>query len=324
MIAKPCSITLRMKKLQVLERRILPNHPVRQDVSTELSNRMAGYKGEKSLDFHLSMLSESKYYIFHGLRLKYRKYFFQLDNFLLCPSFGLNLEVKNMAGKLHFEKKFNQMVQTKKDSSARKTNPVLQAKLQAIKLKKWLKEHNCPDIPIYYFFVNSNSKTRIVSESGNENVTQHICNSELLLDKIFQIEDTNKADLLTVKDVRKIKRLLLSNHTSENPDILQIFNLTQKDIRTGVQCPNCNFIPMKYSRGNWFCSSCKEKSKTAHIQAVYDYFLLIKPSITNSEFRLFLHIDSIHIAQKLLGSMNLHFTGSFKNRVYHAPPFMEE
>ncbi|WHZ01957.1 nuclease-related domain-containing protein [Neobacillus sp. YX16] len=323
MIAKSCSITIRIEKLQALDRRIAPNHPVRRDVSTELSNRMAGYRGEKSLEFHLSMLSDSKYYIFHGLRLKYKKYFFQVDNLLLCSSFGINLEVKNMGGELHFEKNFNQMVQTKKDSSARKTNPVLQAKLQAIKLKKWLNERNCPDIPIYYLFVNSNSKTLIVSEPGNERINQHICNSEFLIEKIFQIENTNKVEVLSIKELRKIKRILLASHTPDNPEILQHFNLTQNNILPGVQCPKCHYLPMKYSRGTWFCPTCKEKSKTAHIQAVYDYFLLIKPFITNSEFRQFLHIESIHIAQKLLASMKLHFTGKFKDRVYHAPPFME-
>ncbi|WP_045523528.1 nuclease-related domain-containing protein [Neobacillus niacini] len=324
MISKPCEITIRIEKLQALDRRLAPYHQVHPEVTTELSNRMAGYRGEKSLDFHLSMLPDKKYYIFHGLRLLYRNYFFQLDNFLLCSAFGLNLEVKNMGGELHFEKKFNQMVQTKKDSSARKTNPVLQARLQAIKLKKWLKEHNCLDIPIYYLFVNSNSKTLIISEPGNEHITQHICNSEFLIEKIAQIETNNKTDLLDPKELRKIKRLLLNNHTPENPDILQHFNLTPKDIPTGVHCPGCSFLPMKYFRGSWNCPNCKLKSKTAHYQAVHDYFLLIKPSITNAEFRHFLHIDSIHIAQKLLFSMNLPYTGKFKDRVYHSPALWKE
>lgn len=319
MIAKPCEITIRIKKLQALDRRLAPYHIVHPDVSSELSNRMAGYRGEKSLEFYLSILPDKKYYIFHGLRLEYRNYYFQLDNFLLCSAFGLNLEVKNMGGELHFEKEFNQMTQRRKDSISRKTNPVLQAKLQAFKLRKWLNEHNCPEIPIYYYFVNSNPKTLLVTEPGNEQITRHICNSEFLLEKIAQIEEYNKTALLDSKELRKITRLLLNNHTPDDPDILQQFNLTPKDILTGVQCPGCSYLPMKYSRGSWNCPNCKAKSKTAHIQAVHDYYLLIKPSITNAEFRHFLHIDSIHIAQKLLASMNLPYTGKYKDRVYHSP-----
>jgi hypothetical protein len=321
LIAKECSITLRIQKLEaLLNGRLSPLHPKHPEVAAELGNRMAGYRGEKSLDFHLSMLTNSKYYIFHGLRLLYRKYYFQIDNFLLCSAFGLILEVKNMGGELRFEKKFNQMIHTKKDSSDRKTNPVLQAKLQAIKLKKWLKEHNCPEIPIYYLFVNSNAKTIIISEPGNEPINRYICNSEFLIEKINQIENANSTELLDSKVLRKMKRLLLTNHTPENPDILHHFNLSPKEILTGVQCPECSYLPMYYKYGSWSCPKCKNKSKTAHIQAVNDYFLLIKPSITNAELRQFLHIDSINIAQKILSAMNLPFTGKFRDRVYHQPP----
>jgi hypothetical protein len=52
---------------------------------------------------------------------------------------------------------------------------------------------------------------------------------------------------------------------------------------------------------------------------VDDYFLLIKPTITNMEFRQFLHIHSIHIAQKHLAAMNLPYTGKFRDRAYHRP-----
>jgi hypothetical protein len=61
------------------------------------------------------------------------------------------------------------------------------------------------------------------------------------------------------------------------------------------------------------------KSKTAHIPAIDDYFLLIKPTITNAELRAFLHIDSIRVAGKILSTMNLPFTGKYKDRVYYQP-----
>lgn len=324
LIAKDWALSIRIQKLQALEQRISPLHPIYPDVKAELSNRLAGYRGEKSLSFHINQLPDSKYFIFHGLRLLYKKYYFQIDNLLLCSAFGLILEVKNMGGELRFEKNFNQMIQTQKDNRIRRTNPVLQAKVQAIKLKKWLMVNNCPKIPIYYLFVNSNPNTIIVSEPDNERTNQLICNSEFLIEKIIQIENVNKKEILDSKQLRRIKRLLLAKHTPENPNILQHFNLTQYDILTGVQCPSCNYLPMIYYWGKWNCPNCKVKSKTAHMKAVHDYFLLIKPSITNTEFRKFLHIDSVHIAQKLLSSMNLTYTGKYKDRVYHSLPFLEK
>lgn len=165
--------------------------------------------------------------------------------------------------------------------------------------------------------MNSNQKAIIKTDPRNEQVTQHICNSETLVEKIDQIAKYYKTDKLDQKELKKIKRLLLNNHTPDNPDILKTYNLTPKDIITGVQCPECSTIPMVYKRGKWCCSKCKKHSKTAHIEAIKDYFLLIKPTITNAELCRFLHINSINIGYKILKSMKLSSSGKFKNRVYH-------
>lgn len=308
-----------MEKLEALIRRLFTSHPKWAEAAAEYKRRMAGYRGEKSLDFHLSMLPDTQYLIFHGLRLLYGGFYFQIDILLLCSTFAVVLEVKNMFGEISFEKDFNQTKWKKNGAEERIKNPVLQAKLQARKLRHWLQEHNCTEVPIHYFFVNSNEKTIIKTESRNEQLIQHICNSENVLEKIEQIAKYYKTDKLDKKELKKIKRLLLTNHTPDNPDILKAFNLTPKDIPTGGQCPECNTIPMVYIKGKWCCSKCKTISKTAHIQAVKDYFLLVKPTITNAELCLFLHIDSPNVGYKILKSMNLPYSGTFKNRVYHQP-----
>lgn len=279
---------------------------------------MAGFNGEKSLDFHLSLLSDSKYLIFHGLRLLYKKYYFQIDTLLLTSQFALILEVKNIAGELNFDKDFNQMIRKYKGLKERYKNPVSQARLQAMKLKKWLQEHHFNDLPILYLFVNSNDKTELVSSSNSMN--RNMCNSEFLFEKITEIERSYTKEIFNKKDLRKVKRLLLSSHAPENPDVLKIFDIAPNEIPTGVSCPMCHFLPMDYHYGKWHCPNCKEISKTAHNQAMNDYFHLIKPSITSSELRHFLHIQSPKVASKFLSTSNLLFTGKFKDRVYHQPP----
>lgn len=317
MIEECSNISIRIQKLEALLGRLSNNHPVWPDVVNEYKSRVAGLRGEKSLYFHLSMLSETKYQIFHGLRLQYRGFFFQMDFLILCAAFALVLEVKNRSGEINFKKEFNQSTCKKKGEEERIKNPVLQAKLQAKKLKVWLKDHHCPDIPVHYLFVNSNERTLILSDPGNEQITRYICNSEVLIEKIEQLANFNKKDKMDAKELRKLKRLLLSKHTPENPDILKQFNLSPKDIPTGVKCPTCEFIPMIYQYGSWCCPKCKMKSKTAHIPSINDYFLLIKPTITNAELRAFLHIHSIRVSGKFLAEMKLPFTGTYKNRVYY-------
>jgi len=316
LFAKECVLPLRNQKYEALIRRITENHPIRQALLTEFKNWMAGYHGEKSLDFHLSMLPDSDYLIFHNIRLQLGKYFFQIDILLLNAAFAIALEVKNRTGVYHFQKYLNQTILKNNGKDERIKNPVLQAKLQALKLKKWLKKHNCPDVPIHYLFVNSNQKATICVDPGQEQILRNICNSEGLVEKITQIASNNKIEKLDSKELRKMKRLILTNDTPEDPDLLDHFHLTKNDLPTGVQCPECNHLPMKYVYGTWVCPNCKCKSKTAHIQAINDYFLLIKPTITNSELRHFLHIDSPKSAHKILKSMNLYSTGTFKGRIY--------
>lgn len=228
--------------------------------------------------------------------------------------------MKNLSGDLYFDKDFNQLTVIKRNGKRRRKNPVLQARLQAKKLKLWLEEHNCPEIPIHYLFVNSNESSELRTDSENTQLIRNICNSEVLMDKIDQTANYYTAEKLEAKELRKIKRLLIANHTPENPDILLQFNISPKEILLGVQCPKCKAIPMKYKYGTWICPKCNMKSKTAHIQMINDYFLLVKPFITNGELRKLLHIDSIKVANKILTSMNLPITGKYKDRAYHQPP----
>lgn len=309
---------MEIPKLLALKGRLPSNHPKQPLIEAKYKNKMAGYKGEKSLDFYLSMLPDSNYFIFYGLRLLYQEYYFQMDILLLSTHFALILEVKNIAGELYFDRDFGQMIRSIKGVKERYKNPVAQARLQAIKFKKWLQDRHI-EIPILYLFVNSNNKTELVSES--KTMTRNMCNSEFLLEKITQLEGSYMGESLNIKELRKVKRLLLSNHAPENPDVLKNFDISPNELLTGVRCPKCLYLPMFYQSGKWNCPNCKEISKTAHSQAIQDYFLLQKPSITSSELRNLLHLTSPRVAHKILTSLNLPFTGKFKNRVYHQNNF---
>jgi hypothetical protein len=316
MYDKKCVISLRIEKLKVLDYR-LPYTDLRKvEVMNDYNSRMIGYHGEKSLEFYLEPLIQSAdFHVFHDIRLKLGDYYFQIDYLILCNKFGLILEVKNRSKDWCFGP-FNQASQLNNGKKEKTQNPVSQAKLQARKLIRWLKENHCEEFPIHYLFVNANEKSKIIFEEGNDQ-KKNICNSEGLYDKIEQIDNFYKEELLTKKDLWKIKNLLLANHTPDDIDILEYFNLSLKNLLPGVQCPKCNCIPMKYHYGVWTCCHCKEKSKTAHIKAIEEYFLLIKPSITNSELRYFLQINSIKIANTILTSLKLPFSGKFKDRVYY-------
>jgi hypothetical protein len=237
----------------------------------------------------------------------------------MCTKFALVLESKNWTQNINFEQNFDQVTVMIRGEKSRVQNPVKQAQLQATKLKSWLEEHKSADIPVHYLFVNTNEKSVMISEDYIKNA----CNSEVLIDKINQLVEAYNNDNVETRDLRKMKKLLLENHTPDNPDILKEYDIPENEILTGVRCPKNGFLPMKYKFGYWCCTDCTYKSKTAHYEALQDYSLLIKPTITNRELRRFLHVDSIRIAGKILSSMNLVYTGTFKDRTYELPSPLE-
>lgn len=120
----------------------------------------------------------------------------------------------------------------------------------------------------------------------------------------------------------KIGNLLLNQHSPKPINILKEYNLTEKDIRSGVCCPNeqCNYIPMNYKRGKWSCPACQTSSKDAILKTLSHYYYLYKPTITNLELRNFLLLSSPDTTQKLLHRLNLPTTGKTKDRLYYLNP----
>ncbi|MFD2625054.1 nuclease-related domain-containing protein [Salibacterium salarium] len=50
-------------------RRTSPTHPERPKIQEQLAMSYAGYRGEESMNYHLSFLPDDDYYILHDLRL---------------------------------------------------------------------------------------------------------------------------------------------------------------------------------------------------------------------------------------------------------------
>ncbi|MDR6999338.1 nuclease-related domain-containing protein [Neobacillus niacini] len=315
---KPCTLPLIIPKLEAAIRDLPSDHPTLPAILQEFSNQMRGYQGQKSLVFYLKQLDMKKYDIIHDLRLFDGEYYFQMDILILCTSFFLVLEVKNRGGEIIFEKNFDQTTLKQNNKRTRIKNPVLQAKTQAKKLRKWLQDRNHPVPPIMYLFVNSKEETVIITDTNNYEINRNICNSEGLLGKIELIENSCQ-ERMEPKDLRKITRLLLANHVPDDPDILEKFKISPKDLLPGVRCPNCHTRPMIYQRGFWYCRDCGKKFKDAHVQRINDHFLLIKPTITNVELRALLNISSRRVAYTILTSMDISFSGTNKGRVYYAP-----
>ncbi|AZB44398.1 NERD domain-containing protein [Bacillus sp. FJAT-42376] len=316
MIVKERKTPLKILKLQALLRRIPPNHPKIPFLKEELYKRLAGFRGEKSLDYHLSQMDDSSTYILHDIRLKNGKGVFQIDTLILTNRFVLIIEVKNLAGTIYFDSIFNQLIRTKDGQETGFLDPLLQIQRLESSFRNWLMIKGFELLPVTGIVVISSPQTIIKApEQNSASVIKKVLHAEKLISKYEEINTNYKKCFYDEKQMKKIGRLLNKHHEEENSSILERYNIHRNELLKGVMCPACQEIIEK-CHGSWFCGKCHAYFKHAYIDAVNDYYLLIGDRITNKAMRDFLSINSISAATRLLQSLNLKSAGQNKGRVY--------
>lgn len=307
-----------LEKHEALAGRLDKNHPKFLEVEGNLKKLTAGYRGEKTVDYYLHSLPSKRHHIFQGLRLPIGKNFFQIDSLLMSTKSGLLIESKNYAGTLLFEK--HQLNRTLNGSTENEIfqNPLIQAKNHNILLKYFFEKNKIPLIPIQHLVCITNTSSKIMISPGYIDAEKRVTRAENLLHKIEENDKFYTKDVFDEKTVGKLSKFLKNKHTPMIPNILQKYGIHISEI-TGVQCPKCLAIPMLYKGRYWECLSCQKRARDPFIKAINDYFLLIKPTITNHELVEFLHLPSARAATYLFSSLNFPYTGTNKGRVYHQP-----
>lgn len=318
MIIKDRTLPIIILVIDALLRRLPKNHKQRRYLEEYQSRMLAGYNGEKNLDYYLSLIRSDNLLFFNDLLLKIGQYNFQIDTLIVTKRFLLIIESKNYSGELFFDDTFKQLFRNNNNKKEVLKNPIPQVKIQAIQLRKWLLNEQLPHLPIETLAFISNPKT-IINISPNSPDARILCNPNTLLDKIRHLEKYYSKDDCSERDIKKIRKILLKRQTTPSVDILKTYQIEKSEIQTGVQCPSCFALPMVRSKRKWVCPTCQSYSQDAHIQAIYDYFLLINPTITNPQFREFTHLTSRYAAKRMLQSLNLFTTGTKNHTIYYRP-----
>jgi ribosomal protein L37AE/L43A len=314
MIVKSKQIPPVIPKLQALSSRILPHHIKNSFIKDDLSKYLAGYKGEKSIEYYLSFLPDDEFFIIHDIRLFDGEHFFQIDALILSKRLLCILEIKNLAGIIEFDRDFNQLIQTKNGLEKAYTDPITQLQRQKNQLYKWLIRNNLPQLPIQGFVVLCNPQTVIKS---NDQFTKNIViHNHSLPSKISKIQNHYKKELLSLKELKKIIRKVTKLNTPRDSSILEQYQLSREDILNGVFCEVCNHLPLERIHGYWYCNQCMAKSKDAHLAALRDYQLLFGDSITSIQLKKFLLIKCSSLATRILKSTSFSMKGENKGRVY--------
>jgi hypothetical protein len=322
LIRKQKKLSLKILKLEALRRRLPANHPSRKRVEEEYKIAMAGYKGEKSIDYYLKDFSDNNYHIFHDLRLHHKEDdYFQLDIVILTSYYLLILEVKNITGTLYFDRHSQQLIRISNGEQEGFLDPIIQVDRQEKLLQEWLVKNKLPTTPVNSHIVISHPSTIMKTTPGHEEIFQKVIHAASIPDKIYKLDEMCKRHRISQKELDQISHKLVEQNVSSNPDFLRKFQIDKSDILTGVHCPGCSMLPIIKKRGYWHCPQCDMKHKNAHLPSLNDYFLLLNPTITNKQAREYLHIPSTWIASKLLISLNLDQKGMKKNRSYELSLF---
>lgn len=318
MIVKELSVPERIFILEAILERLLQAYPRKTAIQQDLAKVTAGFKGEKAVSYYLDFLPEKENFIFHSLRLPSGKHYFQIDYLILTTRYALILECKNFYGTLFFDDAFQQLIRTTNEKEEGFQDPISQAKWHQKQLVSWLFSHNI-SLPVEYFVVISNPSTILKTNPKNRQALNKVVHGHSLLDKIEELDGRYREEVLNAKELRKLSKLLLKSHTDETFDVLKKYGIDASDVLAGVRCPGCNQLRMIRQQRNWICPSCFMKDRSAHVAALRDYFYIMGPTITNKQFRDFVHLESEDTAQKLLRALNLHYSGEKKGRVYYKP-----
>ncbi len=314
MFGKNLTVPQILLEALALEGRLPWEHPLLPELKKLIRILKSGNNGEKTINYFLSLIPSHKYYIFHNLRLPAGNSYFQMDFLLLSSKLILILEGKNHSGKLLIEK--NQMIHETGTNKEIYENPVSQANRHKILLTYLLRKYKIDSIPIEYCVVICKDSTEVSIAPGYKEAEERVCKANDLLKKIEDQEKIFKKDSVTPQTIKKIKDILLTNHTPPNIHIFEKTGIKKSEVLPGVQCPRCSFLPMDYKRRNWICPNCYFVSQDAYLKALQDYFLLINPYINNLEIRKFLRIPTSRSTTYFLSVINLPYTGTKRGRMY--------
>lgn len=229
-----------------------------------------------------------------------------------------------MAGTIYFNNSPQQFVQQLNNEEKAYPCPILQAQRQRQQLQAFLQNHHFTEVPIVYLVVISHPHCVMKFAPNFHQTKQFVIQASSVPDRINSIQSNHEKEHITSKEVSKLGRLLIKKHVPYIPDYADKLVILKSEFLTGVQCPYCFQLPMKRVKGQWYCGSCKQTSKNAHIAALKDYSLLIHSTITNQQLREFLYLPSTSVASKLLTSLGLKSQGTFKDRVYLLEDLVED
>lgn len=280
-------------------RRLWHGHPVTGKLKERRNHAEAGFGGEERVD---GVLADYRHpdpiRLFSDLGLVCGSRF-QLDALLLTRSWACLLEVKNISGRSVIKDIPPQLVRiTKGGREEALGSPFAQLDSHLMLFRDWLHERNTP-IPVYGAVVFAYSSQMVEAAAAPHPI--------LFPNQLpFFLRNLPVQPLLDESELNELARQVLAAHEPyvQRPLCTMYPQVTRPDIRTGVICPACGEIGMRWQGRAWHCR-CECISRSAHIEALHDWFHIFGGELTNEECRRFLRIEDRFVARRLMKSTGL-------------------
>lgn len=273
----------------------------------------AGYSGELDVDRILHEIEfprDTK--ILKNITLQINPlYTFQIDTLILTPTRAIILEIKKYSGTIQFDEIGGKTIKISNDGVIEKFDCVIHQLIRAKEgLRRWMELRNI-QIHIDEILVMANQKTNL------ENVPETVpmMYGKQLPRYIRELAELN--DSLNAQELKSLASQIIKNQASWNQTPLcEKYEISPTLLRKGVLCQSCNEVMSRTQGRKWHCRQCGKYGDHEISHSLNDWFLLIKPTISNKECMNFLLLKSKFAASTTLRKSSLKRIGKPPATIY--------
>lgn len=296
---------------EALLKRLSPAHPKRAEVKRSLHSAKAGFAGEQRLDETMEFFDPPyAHQVIQDFSLP-APFKFQVDTVILTQSCVFLLEVKNIRGKLQFKQNPSALHSVLEGGNIRSyKSPVTQMNETTMRMCAFLKTLGS-QLPVASIIVIAHP-SQIVEDAPH---TARVLSAGEV--NFYLKELVLPKPILSIEELHRLGQIFLSAHRDYQPFPLSPkFQIENSAIETGVFCPRCLMGKMERTKVAWECGTCRLISRNAHYEALNDWFMLVKPTITTAECRDFIGLKNLDTAKHLLVKSGCKPVGSRRYRHY--------
>ncbi|MGG0655718.1 nuclease-related domain-containing protein [Rummeliibacillus pycnus] len=273
---------------------------------------LAGLQGEQLIDQFIKQAKISGQFVYLPnitITLPHNKKS-QIDGLLITEKYILIVEVKNMKGELFFESSPAQLIQKTEEGEKAYSCPQIQVITAAYNIKEFCMENKILDLPVHCVIAMPNRKT-IIRKSPKK--VKLLFGRELPL----YIEKLNSLpSLINKAHIKKLAKSIDRNQSLVEFEPLSYrYKIDVTDLKKGVIC-KCGHLGVRINQRIWRCNKCNEEIENALEQALEDWFLLIKSTISIKEGMEFLGISNRNMIRRLFIRFGLIRSGTTRSVVY--------